>query len=166
MLGPNLGITDLDAIARLNFPANDVGVDSMEIGRPWEWPWRPGDCSSAMRPPPKRQCRKSRRAPVWGRLLGSGAETTGRVLGVRRIPAVKGQSFAAYDPRAAKGMGVTYATSPMGADHSAGYTMHEKVDHHKKEGQVAASLRAQLRAALFDSLGLMQLRRSGYGRPL
>jgi len=91
---------------------------------------------------------------LWGRLLGSGAEITGRVLGVTRIPAVKGQSFAAYDPRGAKGMGVTYATSPMGADHSAGYTMHEKVDHHKPEGQVAASLHAQLRAALFDSLGL------------
>ena len=43
--------------------------------------------------------------------------------------------------------------------------MHEKVDHHKKEGQVAASLHAQLRAALFDSLGLCNFVGAGYGRP-
>jgi len=29
----------------------------------------------------------------------------------------------AYEPRAVKGIGVTYATSPMGADHTAGYTI-------------------------------------------
>jgi aldehyde:ferredoxin oxidoreductase len=58
-------------------------------------------------------------------------------------------------------LGVTYATSPMGADHTAGYTMQEKIDHHKKEGQVEASFRAQLRAALFDSLGLCSFVRPG-----
>lgn len=29
----------------------------------------------------------------------------------------------AYDPRAVKGVGVTYATTPMGADHTAGYAV-------------------------------------------
>ena len=154
MLGPNLGITDLDAIARLNFLANDVGVDSMEIGAALGVAMEAGRLQFGDAAAAEAAIQEVASGSVWGRLLGSGAETTGRVLGVRRIPAVKGQSFAAYDPRAAKGMGVTYATSPMGADHSAGYTMHEKVDHHKKEGQVAASLHAQLRAALFDSLGL------------
>jgi aldehyde:ferredoxin oxidoreductase len=166
MLGPNLGITDLDAIARLNYLANDVGVDSMEIGAALGVAMEAGQLKFGDAAAAEKALQEIASGSVWGRLLGSGAEITGRVLGVRRIPAVKGQSFAAYDPRAAKGMGVTYATSPMGADHTAGYTMHEKVDHHKQEGQVAASLSAQLRAALFDSLGLCNFVGPGTaGRP-
>ena len=55
-----------------------------------------------------------------GLLIGNGCAVTGKALGVRRIPAVKGQSLSAYDPRVLKGTGVTYATCPMGADHTAG----------------------------------------------
>jgi aldehyde:ferredoxin oxidoreductase len=36
---------------------------------------------------------------------------------------VKNQAMPAYEPRAVKGIGVTYATSTMGADHTAGYTI-------------------------------------------
>ncbi len=59
----------------------------------------------------------------WGRILGNGAAFTGQALGVSRVPVVKRQAFPAYDPRAEKGMGLTYATSPMGADHTSGYTV-------------------------------------------
>ncbi|HEB31580.1 MAG TPA: aldehyde ferredoxin oxidoreductase, partial [Spirochaetes bacterium] len=45
------------------------------------------------------------------------------VLGVVRCPTVKGQSIPAYEPRAVKGIGITYATTTMGADHTAGYTI-------------------------------------------
>jgi len=55
--------------------------------------------------------------------LVNGTEFTGKAFGVTRIPTVKGQSMPAYDPRAIKGIGVTYATSPMGADHTAGYAI-------------------------------------------
>jgi aldehyde:ferredoxin oxidoreductase len=166
MLGPNLGITDLDAIGRLNYLANDVGVDSMEIGAALGVAMEAGRLKFGDAVAAEAALREVAAGSLWGRLLGSGVEITGRVLGVKHIPAVKGQSFAAYDPRAAKGLGVTYATSPMGADHSAGYTMHEKVDHHKPEGQVEASLHAQLRAALFDSLGLCNFVGPGIvGRP-
>ena len=41
---------------------------------------------------------------------------------LERIPAVKGQIMSAYDPRSVKGLGVTYATSPQGADHTCGST--------------------------------------------
>ena len=44
-------------------------------------------------------------------------------FGVTHIPTVKHQGMPAYDPRAVKGIGVTYATSPMGADHTAGYAV-------------------------------------------
>lgn len=37
-----------------------------------------------------------------------------------RVSAVKRQSVSVYDPRALQGQGVTFATMPMGADHTAG----------------------------------------------
>ena len=63
-----------------------------------------------------------KRTPT-GKILANGTEITGKVLGVTRIPTSKGQGFPAYDPRGIKGIGVTYATTPMGADHTAGYAI-------------------------------------------
>jgi aldehyde:ferredoxin oxidoreductase len=56
-----------------------------------------------------------------GRLVGNGPDAVGSHLGHSRVPTVKGQSIAGYDPRAMPEMGVTYATSPMGGDHTAGF---------------------------------------------
>ena len=91
-----------------------------------------------------------------GRIIGSGVVTAGRVLSVRRIPATKGQAMPAYDPRSLKGIGVTYALSPMGADHTAGNALEtaRSQDPLSREGQVAISLRLQIRAAVLDSLGV------------
>jgi aldehyde:ferredoxin oxidoreductase len=58
-----------------------------------------------------------------GHILGQGAEFTGKAFGVTRIPTVKGQGMPAYEPRAVKGIGMTYAISTMGADHTSGYTI-------------------------------------------
>jgi aldehyde:ferredoxin oxidoreductase len=89
-----------------------------------------------------------------GRILGNGAALAGKVLGVRRVPVVKGQAISAYDPRAIKGTGVTYVTSPQGADHTAGLTIRAKIDHTKAEGQVKLSRDTQYRMAGYDSLGV------------
>jgi aldehyde:ferredoxin oxidoreductase len=90
-----------------------------------------------------------------GRILGNGTEATGRHLGVKRIPTVKGQAMAAYDPRGLKGVGVTYATSPMGADHTAGNSIGDhSLDGSRKEGQVELSRNLQIIMTVFDTLGL------------
>jgi aldehyde:ferredoxin oxidoreductase len=96
-----------------------------------------------------------------GRLVASGAEVLGRTYGVMRIPTVKGQAMPAYDPRAVQGIGVTYATSTMGADHTAGYAVAAnllgvggKVDPLKAEGQVALSRNLQIASAAIDATGL------------
>ncbi len=78
---------------------------------------------------------------------------TGRVLGVLRVPAVKGQAMAAYEPRGIKGLGATYATSPQGADHTAGNTVRAKVDHLDAKACIAFSRGAQINSAGFDTLG-------------
>jgi aldehyde:ferredoxin oxidoreductase len=95
-----------------------------------------------------------------GRILGQGVEATAKAFGVHRIPTVKGQSMPAYEPRAIKGIGVTYATSTMGADHTAGYTIAPeiagvggKVDPLSNEGKAELSLTFQAATAFVDSSG-------------
>jgi aldehyde:ferredoxin oxidoreductase len=96
-----------------------------------------------------------------GRILGSGAEITGKVFGVEKVPVVKGQALPAYDPRPIQGIGVTYATTTMGADHTAGYAIATNilkvggdVDPLKTEGQVELSRNLQIATAAIDSTGM------------
>jgi aldehyde:ferredoxin oxidoreductase len=96
-----------------------------------------------------------------GRILGSGAAVTGKVLGVERVPVVKGQAMPAYDPRGIQGIGVTYATTTMGADHTAGYAVMTnimniggQVDPMKPEGQIELSRNLQITTAALDSTGM------------
>jgi aldehyde:ferredoxin oxidoreductase len=154
MCGSNLGIGDLDTIARLNQECNDLGLDTIEVGatlgvaaEAGVWEFGDGDRALTL-------VREIGEGTVLGRLLGQGTATTGRILGVRRIPAVKGQALPAYDPRGVKGTGVTFATTPMGGDHTAGLTIFAPVDHHDAEGQVALSRNAQYARAAYDALGL------------
>jgi len=102
-----------------------------------------------------------RQGTPLGRILGSGAAVTGRVFAVEKIPVVKGQGLPAYDPRAVQGMGVTYATSPMGADHTAGYAVTANilkvggfVDPLKGAGQVELSRNLQVATAAIDATGM------------
>lgn len=154
LLGANLGISDLDIIAKLNYICNDIGLDTMEfgaaVGVAMEAGMAPfGDSEAVFR-----ILEEVRQGTVLGRLIASGATTTGRVLGVLNVPAVRGQSMAAYDPRAIKGLGVTYATSAMGADHTAGPTARAPVNHLDHKGQTALSLKSQKLVAFLDSAGL------------
>jgi aldehyde:ferredoxin oxidoreductase len=156
LLGSNCGIGDLDDIAEMNHLCNQVGVDAIEtgaaIGVAMEAGILPfGDAEAA-----KDLIRQIGRGTYLGRILGHGAKLAGRVLGVRRIPVIKGQAIPGYDPRALKGNGVTYVTSPMGADHTAGNAFEtlKTLNPLKPAGQVSASRKLQVRAALLDTLGL------------
>jgi aldehyde:ferredoxin oxidoreductase len=153
LLGANLGIDSLDIIARLNWEVNDLGLDSIEVGAALGvaaeagiWKFGDGDGAFAL-------LDDIRNGTPLGRVLGHGAAVTGRVFGVERVPVVKGQAMSAYEPRAIKGTGVTYATSPQGADHTAGLTIRAKVDHLDPEGQVDLSRSAQINMAGYDTLG-------------
>jgi aldehyde:ferredoxin oxidoreductase len=66
----------------------------------------------------------------------------------------------AYEPRVVKGLGVTYATSPQGADHTAGYTNAQeilgvggKVDPLAVEGKADLSRTMQAATAFIDAHG-------------
>jgi len=153
LMGSNLGINSLDFISRLNWEANDQGLDSIELGAALGvaaeaglMAWGDGERALEL-------LGEIRRNSPLGRILGMGATTTGKVLGIERVPAVKGQAMSAYEPRAIKGTGVTYATSAQGADHTSGLTIRAKIKHTEPEGQVAVSRNAQLNMAGYDTLG-------------
>lgn len=154
LMGSNLGIASLDDVARLNYMVNDLGLDSIEIGSALgvaaEAGLMPfGDAARALE-----LLDEIRRGTPLGRVLGNGTVITGQVFGVERVPAVKNQAISAYDPRAVKGTGVTYATSPQGADHTAGLTLRAKVDHTDPKGQVELSRKVQYNMAGYDTLGV------------
>jgi aldehyde:ferredoxin oxidoreductase len=95
-----------------------------------------------------------------GRILGGGTAFTGKAFGLTRVPTVKGQSMPAYEPRAVKGIGITYATTTMGADHTAGYTIAPEIlsvggksDPLSPEGKAALSRAFQATTAFIDSCG-------------
>jgi aldehyde:ferredoxin oxidoreductase len=161
LMGANLGINDLDMIAKLNYEVNDIGVDSIEIGAAlgiaadsglMEF----GDGDRALE-----LVQEIREGTVLGRVLGNGAAAVGKEFGMERVPVVKGQAISAYDPRAIKSTGVTYATSPQGADHTCGLTIRAKVNHTDPNGQVKVSRRAQINSAGYDSLGACMM--AGFG---
>jgi len=88
--------------------------------------------------------------------------TAGRVFGIRRVPAALGQAMPGYDPRSLKGNGVTYATSPQGADHTAGLTIRAKVDHLDPAIQVELSRKVQINMAGYDTLGACVFAGNGF----
>ena len=153
LMGSNLGIADLDVIARLNWEVNDLGLDSIDMGAALGVAVEAGLMAFGDGDRALELLGEIRRGTPLGRILGHGAALAGRVLGVIRVPAVKGQAMSAYEPRAIKGTGVTYATSPQGADHTAGNTVRAKVDHLDPSVQAALSRTAQINMAGYDTLG-------------
>ena len=159
-LGANCGIDNLDDIAELICLCNAYGLDTIETGTTIAVAMEAGvvpfgDSKGAIK-----LLHEMGDGTPMGRILGGGTEFTGRAFGLTRVPTVKGQSMPAYEPRAVKGIGVTYATSTMGADHTAGYTIATeilsvggKADPLNPEGKAALSRAFQAATAFIDSSG-------------
>ena len=159
--GGNCGIDDLDAIAMLDRLDDDFGVDTIEMGAAIAVAMEAGVAKFGDAQAAINLVKEVGKGTPLGRILGGGAEVTGKVFGVERIPTVKGQAMPAYDPRGVQGMGVTYATSTMGADHTAGYAVTAnilgvggKVDPLTPEGQIELSRNLQIATAAVDSTGM------------
>jgi len=158
LVGSNCLISDLDDVARINRLCNDLGLDTMDVGAAVAvameaglLPWGDGKAAYAL-------IEEVGRGTEKGKMIGSGCLVTGQKLGVKRIPQVKGQSLAGYDPRVLKGTGVTYATSPMGADHTCGNAIPSPAnpDYNPaaSTGQARVSGFLQCYHAAIDSLGM------------
>ena len=160
--GGNCGIDDLDAIAQIDRLDDDYGLDTIETGAAIGVAMEAGlaefgDAEAAIN-----MVKEIGKGTPLGRILGSGAAATGKAYGIERVPVVKGQAMPAYDPRTVQGIGVTYATTTMGADHTAGYSVTANVldvggtvDPLKPEGQIELARNLQIATAILtDSTGM------------
>jgi len=159
--GANSEVDDIDAIAMMDRICDDVGVDTIEMATTIGVAMEAGviefgDAEGAID-----LLKEIGKGTPIGRIIGNGTGFTAKAFGVTRVPVVKNQGIPAYDPRAVKGVGVTYATSTMGADHTAGYAVTANildiggtVDPLDKEGQVDLSRDLQVATAAVDSTGL------------
>jgi aldehyde:ferredoxin oxidoreductase len=159
--GAHTMVKDLDDIAMMDRLCDDYGLDTIDTGVALgvameggllEW----GDSKGCIN-----LIHEVAKGTGNGKIIGNGAAFTGDALGVDRIPVVKRQALPAYDPRSVKGVGVTYATTPMGADHTAGYGVTANilgvggtVDPLKNDGQVDLSKNLQIATAAIDAAGL------------
>ncbi|HIJ58191.1 MAG TPA: aldehyde ferredoxin oxidoreductase, partial [Deltaproteobacteria bacterium] len=170
--GGMCGIDDLDTIARLDFLCDDIGLDTMNTGVAIAVAMDAGykefgDGQAAIQ-----LLEEVAQGTQMGLLLGNGPAAVGKHFDHHRVPVVKNQSIAAYDPRAIQGYGVTYATSPQGADHTAGPVLAEnlaafggQLDPLKSDGQMNVSRTNQIGVAMMDSLGLCILASTSLGQP-
>ena len=157
LLGSNLEVDDLDAIARANWLCNDYGVDTIEIGCAIGVAMEAGIAAFGDKKALIDLLNEVVNDTWLGRILAAGCVVAGKTLGVRRVPAVKGQGMPGYEPRGIKGTAVTYATSTMGADHTAGNVARANVKHHLKDGQVLLSCNAQVGVGMLDALGFCMM---------
>jgi aldehyde:ferredoxin oxidoreductase len=159
-LGANCGIDNLDDISEMIRLCNGYGLDTIETGVTLALAMEAGVVPFGDGKKAIGLVQEMGKGTPMGRILGGGTGFAGKAFGLTRVPAVKGQGMPAYEPRAVKGIGITYATSTMGADHTAGYTIAPeimsvggKVDPLSPEGKAALSRAFQATTAFIDSTG-------------
>ncbi len=154
LMGSNICVTDLDAIATMNRIANDAGVDTLDVGAAIGVAMEAGLAEFGDTTAAVNFMEEVREITPLGRILASGCKIAAQVLGVRHAPHVLGQAIPAYEPRGTKGMAMTYLSSPMGADHTFGFTLRDEDVPTSKEGKVALSKKFQVIGSRMDAMGM------------
>jgi len=162
LMGTNLDIDSLDSIGRMNWQVNDLGLDSIEVGAALGVAAEAGLMRWGSEEDALKLIDEIRKGTVLGRKLGDGAADMGDAYHIERVPVVKRQAMSAYEPRSIKGTGVTYATTPQGADHTCGLTIRAQIDHLDPNAQIEASRNAQLNMGGYDTLGACIFAGFGY----
>jgi aldehyde:ferredoxin oxidoreductase len=153
LLGSNCAVGNWEEVADLDRLCDEIGVDTVEAGAAiavlmdagqMEW----GDVEAM-----KKMLKDIGDGTDLGKTVGNGVVSVGKAYNHARVPAVKGQAVPAWDPRPLKATGVTYATSPMGADHTAGLVINPGLP---PDQYARASRESQLVNAVCDSSGFCQ----------
>lgn len=161
-LGADCCVDNLDLIAEADRLMDDIGIDTIETSVAFGVAMEAGVLEFGDGAGVCRILKEEiAKGTGLGRIIGNGAASVGRAYGVTRVPVVKNQAIPAYDPRAIKGIGITYATSTQGADHTMGYTIATNIlnvggscDPLSKKGQVELSRNLQIATAAIDSTGM------------
>ena len=160
LLGSNCGLTEPDDLAQLNFVANDLGVDTIELGAMLAVLMEAGlgvfgdvkfmtDCLVEIR-----------KGTANGKLWAQGTARVGEHYKVRRVPVIKKQAISAYDPRVVECTGISMMTTAQGADHTAGNMPRLNTREMDVAAIMTQSLNSQTMCAATDSLGLCIFGRS------
>jgi len=154
LLGTNCGLRHPDEVAALNETANDLGIDSIELGAMIGVLMEAGQAEFGDTAFMESCLADIRAGTDRGRLLAQGTARVGAHFGVRRVPVIKKQAISAYDPRVIEVTGVSMMVTAQGADHTVGNAPTFKSDDKPVKDVVAESLRMQINSAVADSLGL------------
>ncbi|TDJ24984.1 MAG: aldehyde ferredoxin oxidoreductase, partial [Gammaproteobacteria bacterium] len=174
-LGADTGVSDLDALTYVNFLCNEDGFDPITFGgtvaAAMEM-FEAGDITSKDTGGLELKFGSAEALVAAAELLVTGEGfAKDLALGSKRLcekykrpelsMAVKGQEFAAYDPRGIQGMGLGYATSNRGACHLRSYTVASEVlgipvktEQADAEGKPELVKAFQDATAVVDSVGL------------
>jgi len=153
LFGSNCALESWDDVADLDRLCDDIGLDTIETGAAVAILMDSGGLAWGDAEGAKRVVREIAEGTELGKALGNGAVATGKLRGHHRVPVVKGQAVPAWDPRPLKATGITYATSPMGADHTAGLIINPGL---QPQDFARASQESQLVNAVCDSSGFCQ----------
>lgn len=160
LLGTNCGLRDPDEVALLNEIANDLGVDSIELGGMIGVLMEAGQAEFGDVAFMTQVLKDLRAGNERGRLLAQGAARVGAHFNVKRVPVIKQQTISAYDPRIIEVTAVSMMVTAQGADHTTGNAP-SFISHDKSVREVAReSYRMQINSALADSFGLCIFGRS------
>jgi len=173
-LGSNILVGDLDALTKMNYLCNELGMDTMdagttlatimelsdkgligeaEIGFPLTW----GDADSSIR-----LLEMVARGEGFGVEAGHGGQYIAEKFGAPDVfMGSKGQGFAGYHPRGMVGQGLLYATSPEGGNHTTGNTIQreingipEPMDPMTAEGKAELVIMRQNETAFVEACGV------------
>jgi aldehyde:ferredoxin oxidoreductase len=136
LCGGNLELGEIESVLRLNYLADDLGLDTISAGsaigfamdafengilseEDIGFPARFGDEEAAIK-----LMRKIAYRDGIGDTLANGVRLAAKEIGngsEKLAVHVKGMEFAAWDPRGKKGLGLSYASSAVGASHLRGW---------------------------------------------
>ena len=160
LMGTNCGLQDPDDVARLNHIANDLGVDSIEIGATLGVLMEAGQGAFGDPVFMADALQDIREGTERGKILAQGTARVGEHYNVARVPVIKKQGISAYDPRVIEVTGISMMVTAQGADHTTGNLPTYACDGKTTEELTAASLDVQALCATADSLGLCVFGRS------
>jgi aldehyde:ferredoxin oxidoreductase len=160
LLGTNCGLEDPDHVAKLNMTANDLGVDTIELGATLALLMEKGVAEFGDVPFMEAALEDIRVGNERGKMLSDGAARVGEKLGMTRVPVIKKQAISAYDPRVIEVTGISMMSTAQGADHTTGNLPTHDCDGKSTEELVGESMTVQMLCAAADSVGLCLFGRS------
>ena len=160
LLGTNCGLTDPDDVARLNWTANDLGIDTIETGALLGILMDSGQAEYGDVTFMEKALEDIRQGNERGRLLAQGTARVGEHFGIERVPVIKKQAISAYDPRVIEVTGISMMVTAQGADHTTGNLFNIETKDKDTKELTTASMEVQMMCAAADSLGLCVFGRS------